>query len=300
MTAGTAGPTSYNGWPVGAPASAIDVQSYVVTGTSIPITVKAGDVAWVLMTVAARFHAEVQPLRAGQVWGYDYRADVNNTKWWSCHASGTAIDLNAVLHPNGASGTFTAGQVGGIRRILADCNGTVYWGGDFSGVPDEMHFEINVPPGDPRLPALAAQLRGGAPTRPVQQTGVISLRSGINGRLVTTEQRGAAPLVANRTAIGPWEQFDLVAVGTNQVALRAHANNRFVCADQAGGAPLIANRTAVGPWETFTLVPQPDGSAALRAKANGCYVTAERAGADPLIANRTAVGPWEKFAVISA
>jgi len=44
MTAGAAGATSYNGWPVGTPGSAIGVQSYTVTGTSIPIPVKAGDV----------------------------------------------------------------------------------------------------------------------------------------------------------------------------------------------------------------------------------------------------------------
>jgi len=249
------------------------------------------------LTVAARFNAEVQPLQGWQVWGYDYRVDVNNTNWWSCHASGTAVDLNAVLHPNNASGTFTAAQVTKIRSILADCNNVVAWGADF-GTPDEMHFEINVPPGDTRLATLAAQLRGVISAAPVQQTRVVSLRSGINGRYVTAEQRGAAALIANRTVIGTWEQFDVIAVGTSQVAFRAHANNRFVCADRAGAAPLIANRDAVGPWETFTIVPQPDGAVALRAAANGRYVTAEHAGVLPLIANRAAVGPWEKFTII--
>jgi hypothetical protein len=28
--------------------------------------------------------------------------------------------------------------------------------------------------------------------------------------VVTAESAGAAPLIANRTAIGPWEEFDLV------------------------------------------------------------------------------------------
>lgn len=298
MTAGT-GATSYNGWPVGTPASTIGVVPYTVTGTTIQLQVKAGDVAWVLMTVAARFNAEVQALQAWQVGGYEYRADVNNTKWWSCHASGTAIDLNSELHPNNASGTFTAAQNTRIRKILADCNNVVAWGADF-GTPDEMHFEINVPPGDPRLTALAAQLRGGVPAAPVPAQRVISLRSGINDRYVTAEQKGAAALIANRTVVGPWEQFDLIAVSSSQFALRAHADNRFVCADRAGAAALIANRTAVGPWETFTLVPQADGTVALRAAANARYVTAERAGALPLIANRTAVGPWERFTVVGA
>lgn len=301
LTTGQAAPTSYNGWPVGAPATAIDVQSYYVTGTSIAIPVDAGDVAWVLMYVAARFNAEVETLRPGQVWGYDYRVDVNNTNWWSCHASGTAVDFNAVLHPNGASGTFTPGQVTAIRRILTDCGNVVYWGGDFSGVPDEMHFEINVPPGDPSLPALAARIRGAVPVAPAAPpTRVVSLRAGINNRYVTAEAGGASALIANRTAVGPWERFDLLTVGTSRIALRAHADNRLVCADEAGGAPLIANRTAVGPWETFTIAPQLDGTIALRALANGRYVTAEHAGAQPLIANRTAVGPWEKFSIVSS
>ena len=139
----------------------------------------------------------------------------------------------------------------------------------------------------------------GASAPPARQTRVISLRAGVNGRFVTAEAAGAQPLIANRRAIGPWEQFDLVPVGTTQVALRAHADNRFVCADRAGALPLIANRRAVGPWETFTIVPQPDGTVALRAAVNGRYVTAESAGAQSLIANRTAVGPWEKFTIVS-
>ena len=33
----------------------------------------------------------------------------------------------------------------------------------------------------------------------------------VNNRYVTAENAGAAALIANRTAIGPWEKFDLVA-----------------------------------------------------------------------------------------
>jgi hypothetical protein len=32
----------------------------------------------------------------------------------------------------------------------------------------------------------------------------------VNNMLVTAENAGASPLIANRTAIGPWEEFDLV------------------------------------------------------------------------------------------
>jgi len=39
---------------------------------------------------------------------------------------------------------------------------------------------------------------------------VVALRSRANNRYVVAENGGAAALIANRTAIGPWEKFDLV------------------------------------------------------------------------------------------
>ena len=83
----------------------------------------------------------VEPLHAGQCWGYAYRK-IRGSAALSNHASGTAIDLNAPAHPLGEKGTFTAKQVTAIRRILTFCDGVVRWGGDFHGRKDEMHFEI--------------------------------------------------------------------------------------------------------------------------------------------------------------
>nr|WP_168532387.1 hypothetical protein [Streptomyces sp. RPA4-2]QIY66725.1 hypothetical protein HEP85_41360 [Streptomyces sp. RPA4-2] len=40
--------------------------------------------------------------------------------------------------------------------------------------------------------------------------GSVSLKSMVNGDYVTAENAGADPLIANRTAIGPWEEFDLI------------------------------------------------------------------------------------------
>jgi hypothetical protein len=142
------------------------------------------------------------------------------------------------------------------------------------------------------------------PTKPTVGGGggavtVVSLRARANGRYVTAESAGAQPLIANRTAIGTWEQFDLLDAGGGNVALRAHANNMIVTAENAGARPLIANRSAIGGWETFQLIHNPDGSVSLRALANNNYVTAESAGAQPLIANRTAVGAWEEFDLIT-
>jgi hypothetical protein len=52
-------------------------------------------------------------------------------------------------------------------------------------------------------------------------------------------------LIANRTAIGPWEEFDLIANGNGSVSLRAHANNDIVTAPNNGASPLIAGQTSI-------------------------------------------------------
>jgi hypothetical protein len=140
------------------------------------------------------------------------------------------------------------------------------------------------------------------PTAPVitsSSSTVVSLRAMVNNMIVTAENAGASPLIANRTAIGTWEQFDLLNAGNGNIALRAHANNMIVTADNAGASPLIANRTAVGQWETFTIINNSNGTISLRALANNMIVTAENAGASSLIANRTAIGLWEQFTLIT-
>ncbi len=127
---------------------------------------------------------------------------------------------------------------------------------------------------------------------------VITLRAHANGMLVTAENAGAAPLIANRTAIGFWEQFDQIDLGSGRIALRAHANNLLVTAANNGTGPLIAGSTTIGRAETFDLIHNTDGSIGLRATVNGRYVCAERAGAQPLIANRDWIRSWESFDLI--
>ncbi|MFC4033224.1 xylosidase [Streptomyces polygonati] len=137
---------------------------------------------------------------------------------------------------------------------------------------------------------------GGTPPTDPGTGQVVSLRAGVNNDYVTAENGGAAALIANRTAIGVWEQFDLLDAGSGNVGLRSHANNRYVT---AGSSPLIADSTTLGRAQTFTLVHNSDGTVSLLAIANNQYVTAENAGAASLIANRTAIGPWEKFALVT-
>jgi hypothetical protein len=133
-----------------------------------------------------------------------------------------------------------------------------------------------------------------------QQQQTVSLRAHANGRLVTAENAGAAPLIPNRDKIGPWEQFDEVDLGNNHVALRAHANNRYVTAANNGGSPLIASSTTIDAAETFALIHHTDGSIALRATVNGKFVCAEAGGASSLIANRDWDREWETYDLISS
>ncbi|MDQ1714596.1 MAG: glucosylceramidase, partial [Frankiaceae bacterium] len=121
-------------------------------------------------------------------------------------------------------------------------------------------------------------------------TGVVSFRAHANGKYVTADNAGASPLIANKTAIGTWEQFDKVTNPDGTISLRAHANNKFVTTPNAGGSPLIASAATIGgAWEAFDLIGNADGSVSLRSKANNQYVTAENAGASALIANRTSI-----------
>ncbi|WP_432844326.1 PQQ-dependent sugar dehydrogenase [Dactylosporangium sp. CA-092794] len=128
----------------------------------------------------------------------------------------------------------------------------------------------------------------------------IELRASANGAFVTADNGGNSPLIANRSVVGAWEQFDVTDAGGGYVALRACANLRYVTADSAGASPLIASRTSVGDSERFQFVDNGDGTVSLKAKANGRYVTAENGGAAALIANRTTIGPWEKFTKVKA
>jgi hypothetical protein len=145
---------SYNGWPANSDPAAIGV----VQSLWFPGGAKAGDVTTVMRYVAEQFNARVEPIVGGWCWGYTYKQNVNNPSSLSCHASGTALDINAPDHPNGSGGTFSDAQRGQIYAILDECQGAVSW---LEGY-DEMHFEIQVSAAE--LADVAASLpAGGGP-----------------------------------------------------------------------------------------------------------------------------------------
>jgi hypothetical protein len=178
--------TSQNGWSAGS-SSVVPLSTLSVGAATFPAGVRRGDVHVVLGYVARRFDREVEALVKGWCWGHSYRVISGSTSL-SNHSSGTAIDLNAPRHPLGRSGTFSATQRSHIRSILNSCNGVVRWGGDYSGRKDEMHFEINVRPGDPRLAALAKRIGGGGGTPAPAPIAWTTVKRGASGFRVTAIQ----------------------------------------------------------------------------------------------------------------
>lgn len=144
---------SQNNWIASKDAAELNIISVPIEGTKVKVRC-AKAVAPLIAGFCKEFHQLIEPIDGGALddWGYCFRNVRGSTDKLSNHSSGTAIDLNAVDHPLGKSGTFPAEKVPMIRA-LAKKYGMI-WGGDFRSRPDEMHFEIAV------TPAKAAALIG--------------------------------------------------------------------------------------------------------------------------------------------
>jgi hypothetical protein len=79
----------------------------------------------------------------------------------------------------------------------------------------------------------------------------VALKARADGLYVTAESGGAHPLIANRSAIGAWEKFQLISNVDGSVSLKANANGLYVTAEAGGASSLIANRGSIGAWEEF-------------------------------------------------
>lgn len=152
--------TSQNGW------SANDrsvIASYTVPGTSRKLALRKGDVSVVLLDLAAWIDANIVAIDTGELddWGYAERPIRGSSTTLSNHASGTAIDLDALRHPLGNRGTWGA-VAARIRAHVATYDGVIRWGEDYSQRPDGMHFEINA--GAAATKRVADRVRGRAST----------------------------------------------------------------------------------------------------------------------------------------
>lgn len=134
---------SQNGWPANNPKLIFSQQ---IPGTQVKVRTRIDAAGALLLEVASAIDRTVEDIdnaRSGlDDWGYAERPIRGGTAL-SNHASGTALDINALRHPLGKKGTFSPAQVKQIHNILKVCGGVVRWGGDYTGRVDEMHIEIN-------------------------------------------------------------------------------------------------------------------------------------------------------------
>ena len=138
---------SQNGWPASQNPEAIKIKSYPIPGTKIKVRV-AEAAAPLLINFAAEFNERVEKIDKGELddWGYAFRMVRGSEDSLSNHSSGSALDLNANRHPLGKRDTFTPEQ-----KIILDelCKKYALRGGyTYKNRPDDMHFEVNVSPGE--------------------------------------------------------------------------------------------------------------------------------------------------------
>lgn len=136
--------TSQNGWPALTGDSAkLYTWTIPAKNGAFKIRMRNGSAGFLLAFFALWF-SEVIERVAGTLddWGYAYRP-VRSSSDLSNHASGTAIDLNAMKHVLGRRGTFATWQVRRLHRFLQfRMKGCIRWGGDYMRRADEMHGEI--------------------------------------------------------------------------------------------------------------------------------------------------------------
>src|SRR5690606_4865988 len=123
-------------------------RRWIIPGTGRHLYARDGSAGFLLAFLALWFHERIEALDGGvwDEWGWAYRPIRGAAGGFSNHASGTAVDLNATLHPLGRRGTFArARDYLRIRRRLALMGGVLRWGGDYAGRADEMHFELARP-----------------------------------------------------------------------------------------------------------------------------------------------------------
>lgn len=123
-----------------------------IPGTDMTFLLRDGSTGFLLVHLVTWLHESIDVIDVPFCYddhGYGLR-QIAGTSVWSNHSSGTAVDVDAIEHPQGKVGTF-AFMVNGVLastrirlRLARLFQGSVRWGGDFRSVVDEMHFEIDV------------------------------------------------------------------------------------------------------------------------------------------------------------
>jgi hypothetical protein len=138
---------SQNGWPVIESSTDARLHLWRIPARTgvFQLRLHRG-AAGFLLALFALWYAEVieAVAKTKDDWGWAaFRYVRGSLTFVSNHCSGTAIDLNATIHPLGRRGTFKPWQYVKIRARLALFAGCLRGGLDYVNRPDEMHTEIN-------------------------------------------------------------------------------------------------------------------------------------------------------------
>lgn len=206
-------------------------------GELVTLKTKGGKTFQVAKIVAPQFQALVNELEESygyeirSIGGYANRSAIGTSRP-SYHASGLAIDINAVTNgyvkprpapsPNNEPTDMPADGAGTLMGALAAKHG-LGWGGDWTSSIDAMHFSAAKYEGGtldwqrngliPKAPDQTAAESAkpatqGAPTPPPQATTNSNTSTGTSGSAASTDSRGAATVqpVAPLASIPSGEQ----------------------------------------------------------------------------------------------
>lgn len=144
--------TSYNGYEV--ISNYGDPRLVLLTANGKKFApepgILGGPVGVVMNFLADFLDREVEPMDLTQQlddWAFEPKT-VTGGSGWSCHASATAFDYNALNHPQGASNTWTSVQLSKVDAFLANVlEGCVRWGEHYTYPTkrDGMHYEVMAP-----------------------------------------------------------------------------------------------------------------------------------------------------------
>jgi hypothetical protein len=141
---------SQNGWTASKDQNEINIKGFPIKGTNITLRCEAS-AGLILAAFASEFNEQIEKLEGATFddWSYAYRPVRGQTTGLSNHASGTAIDLNALKHPLGKKGTFGVPKEMALKVLVKKYG--LRWGGSYTSRPDEMHFEIIETPAQVKL-----------------------------------------------------------------------------------------------------------------------------------------------------
>lgn len=163
------GTVSANGWTID-PGMIVARR---VEGSAAMVALRDEAAGTVLLHVARRWHYEIATLdtpEGGGLTGHTTERTVN-ADFESNHLSGTALALHPAAYPLRGSEALWPHHEQVVRDILADCAGTVVWGGDLTPTK-RSHFHITARPYSLALSRVAERLRTDihTATRPVAGT----------------------------------------------------------------------------------------------------------------------------------